>query len=340
VRIPQDLHQMLLDNLRDARIKARSSRGGKMAKPSLNALIVQALRRDCDLQNISAVPLELKGDDLLAYKCLCLAPAPIVIKGSDSIIRWPNLEYQAMAGLSQNALRGHKLEDLGFVTRWEAGAIQNDIDSVLASNEPASFLEFVYVSSRRSKVPFATHRFAFSVSGHTFLGDVSFDWTTMTDGARKVHPELLHRFRRAMLPPDVDHLFLPFFLHSPTAMVVKNAKGQVQLYNWEYAALAGRSRESDTLSCLKGLTAREIWNLGPAHEVVSNDDAVIRNNVWMYTHEVISDSIGPRVSLRFPIPGPDGRPEQIGVISTTAGRQRYQANFTFRGRDDRSPRRA
>jgi hypothetical protein len=338
IRIPAETRR-LLDQAVEAR---RRERVPKQPLPSRSSVVTEVLSRSLgpDAQGTRAIPLA--GDALLAYRALAVAPAPIAIKSRQREILWGNLEYQRIAGVrSQRDLRNKKIEDFDALPVWEKEVIVADMSMVFERRQSVSFFEFVWTTAphstdgRHAKIPFLVHRFILTVDGVDYLGDVSFDCTQMTEGRNATNPSLSNRFLRDEILPGTDKLFLACFLKCPTAIAVKDAAGRLALYNYAYGALASvalagiEQKDPEFLTRLRGLTAEEIWTLGPANSVTSNDRDVVRGDVWMYAHEVIDEKIGPRVSLRYPIPGRDGRPELIGVISTSAGRQQYQSTYVL-----------
>jgi hypothetical protein len=333
LRLPGDLRRRLNE---EAAIAAATATRGALRKASRNAIIVEALWKELKFRASSRTsPTDLSGEDLLAYRCLSATPVPIVIKNANRAILYGNPAYLALIGASQRTLHLRTIEELGLLSAWELDAVIADMTTVLKSGKSLSCLEFVSVASSRLaqsrvKLPFITHRFRFEVASEQYLGDVSFDCTQMIDGANPAVSDPRQRSWLDEILPGVEKLLLEYFRRCPTAMAIKDREGRLLLYNWEFAALAGKLSDRRPLDCLKGRTAQSIWGLAATNPVSANDRLVIRDSVWMYAMEALNDQVGPRVSLRFPILGADGRSDYSAVISTTAGIERYQPTFFFK----------
>jgi hypothetical protein len=203
-----------------------------------------------------------------------------------------------------------------------------DIEDALNSEDVGGTwcLEPVVVGGR--KLLFGTIRFMLRSGerGHKFIGDVSFEWATIVPGAQPTDVRLIDDLRRTTLPRGVEGLFVPFLNACPTAIAIKNADARIVFCNAVYAELAKRS-----VASVLNRTTQEIFDLSDAHPMLESDATVLNANQWMYTYDMVSKA-GPRVSLRFPIPGVDGHPTHVGVISTTIGTDQHPLVFGKKSR--------
>ena len=318
LRLEPELHQRLTDVAHADGISAAR-------------LLTIALTRELARLESSRRDTILSDDQLLAYRFMLAAPTPVVIKDETARIIWANLYYQRMLDRSLEELRGRTVTDLNLLS-WERNAVEKDIEEALASEKVGGIwcLEPVVIHGR--KRIFGTIRFVFRAGErrHKFVGDVSFEWTTILPGAHSTGPELLEGIRRATLPRGVDELLLPFLNACSTAVAITDAEGKIVFNNDIYRQLTPDPSHSPL-----NRTKQEVFGLPDAHPIVGSDAIVFRENQWMYTFDAVSKA-GPRVSLRFPIPGDDGHPTHVGVISTTIGTDEYEMVFGKKFREDPS----
>lgn len=266
----------------------------------------------------------LSGDPLLAFRFLATAPMPAVIKDREAAIVWANPAYADLVGHKSQELVGKSLGDLGLLS-WEKADVLADIEAVLQDGRARFCVEPLTIGDR-GRVLFGTHRWVFREKREQFLGDVSFDWAAVGPAEHHYSPEFLTRVNKSLVPNGRAGLFLRWLETCPTAIAIKDREGRIQIANIAYCDFAGRDLEE-----LKDKTAQEIWNLPDSHPLLGSEQRVIRERVWMYAFETISE-VGPRVSLRFPLLGAKGHADHFGVISTELGNQRHRGSYAPQAR--------
>jgi PAS domain S-box-containing protein len=104
-----------------------------------------------------------------------------------------------------------------------------------------------------------------------------------------------------------------FFEHAPNVIAVKGLDGRYLLYSAQGRAIVRRPKDE-----FIGRTDREIWGDTFAEQLEEQDERVIRENRPITFENTWAGSAGEPLSFvttKFPLPGPGGAPEAIGVIA-------------------------
>jgi PAS domain S-box-containing protein len=104
-----------------------------------------------------------------------------------------------------------------------------------------------------------------------------------------------------------------FFEHAPNVIAVKDLDGRYLLFSTHGANLV-RQRPEDLL----GLTDRDIYGDTMADQLEAQDRQVIEAGTPLAFENTWATRGGGKltfVATKFPLPGPDGRPEALGVIA-------------------------
>ncbi|WP_037495908.1 PAS domain-containing sensor histidine kinase [Solirubrobacter soli] len=104
-----------------------------------------------------------------------------------------------------------------------------------------------------------------------------------------------------------------FFQHAPNVIAVKDADGRYVLFSSRGREIVRRPDEE-----FVGKTDREIWGDAFADKLEEQDQRVLRQNLPLTFENTWAARDGGQLSFvttKFPLPGPDGTPEAIGVIA-------------------------
>jgi PAS domain S-box-containing protein len=104
-----------------------------------------------------------------------------------------------------------------------------------------------------------------------------------------------------------------FFEHAPNVIAVKGLDGRYLLYSAQGREIVRRPHGD-----FVGLTDRELWGDAFAKQLEAQDRRVIEENRPITFENTWASSTGEPLSFvttKFPLPGPAGEPEAVGVIA-------------------------
>jgi len=267
---------------------------------------------------------KLDKEQELAYLFMQCVPTPMVIKNDRGEILWANVNYQRLLGLHLSELEGRRLDQLNILG-WEGSAVEADIRQALESRSRSGDWCLEPLLIRNDKLLFGVCRYVFQPEkrGPWLLGDVSFEWRTVRDGARPIDPTHWQRIAGVHIPSGTEKLFAAFLKQNPLAVAIKDAEGKLRYCNDVYTKLVRQPAGT-----LLGRTTRDIFSLDESHGLLKEEESVVRNKWWMYTRHALGKS-GTRVCLRFPVFQGDELP-LLGVISTSIRSGEFPLVFTQR----------
>jgi hypothetical protein len=262
-------------------------------------------------------------------------------------IEYANPAYSlALAGGRQlTEMKGRRLSD--FVAREDADAIETNIRLALKSERPTESIEAINsdVSDEvgRIKRIYRALRFSFATTTeHRLLGDFTFDWSQIVDGElRKCQTDLHDRIEGEYFATQATAKQFVFdaLEQAPLAIAIKRADSKICIAcNDTYVELANVHRQKrgkltreqicgngDT----SGMTMQEIFGLEGDHPSVVKEHQLVIERKWVYDTTSLKPTARKRTSLRFPMFGPQGNVELIGVISANFKLEAYRAGMSW-----------
>jgi hypothetical protein len=261
--------------------------------------------------------------DLLATRFVQFLTTPFVVKDKDQNVVYANPAYEAEFRIPLVQLRGKSITDFEFIS-WERDTIHQDIQEVVESGKPKEVVAAV-TSPDGITTPYRSVRFRFEdpkkgKPEKFFIGDFTFAWTKSPHKPdRHVAVEsLCEKVLTSPIPAGIQALFPLALNEAPLATVIKKATDMTIVWgNKQFVELVkAHSPMSDaTLDSLIGETTLDIWHLSDSHPVAVNDFTVRETGKAMYVTECLTEGLGMRTTLRFPIIGEGGEVWFIGAVS-------------------------
>jgi PAS domain-containing protein len=317
IRLSQSLRERLKEQLQQA----------NHDRESMDSFVEIAIKHELERRAFSLPTCTdwESGSAVLAQLFLECIPSPVVVKDIQQRVVWCNLAYEQLFKQTLLQLRGRTIQ--GLIDAYSYQRLEADLGKIMHGEKhkrgrPIEFLEPMTMIDGTNKA-FRAFRFLFSptIIGKTptarqtrqeFIGDVSFDWAEVQVGVRHSLNPALARHITENLSEELAQLFPAFLQKCPNAIAIKKPSAELVWCNHTYLGLLDGVKSYKEI---EGKTTQELFKLDVSHPIVQNDLTVARQNVWLYTIEDVPER-GFRSSLRFPIPGSDGRPAFICVCST------------------------